>query len=135
MVIVFASILLVRGVWIGISYFQEGRYRRTDYFDDENQAWHALIVVITNASNLHGECSSCGALYTKSCACSKGGFVDKFVRDPNKTTDSPQRPPHNCPKCGNPVDGQNETEELKPIINLLHGSSIKEKRTKEQRSG
>ncbi|GJY54434.1 hypothetical protein Tco_0446098 [Tanacetum coccineum] len=33
------------------------------------------------------------------------GFVDKFVRDPNKTPDSSQRPPPNCPKCGNPVDG------------------------------
>nr|GEV18530.1 hypothetical protein [Tanacetum cinerariifolium] len=51
------------------------------------------------------ECSSCGALYNKSCGCSKGGFVDKFVRDPNKTPDSSQQPPHNCPKCGNPVDG------------------------------
>ncbi|GJU51618.1 hypothetical protein Tco_1221173 [Tanacetum coccineum] len=51
------------------------------------------------------ECSSCGALYNKSCGCSKGGFVDKFVRDPNKTPDSSQRPPQNCPKCGNPVDG------------------------------
>nr|GEV50909.1 hypothetical protein [Tanacetum cinerariifolium] len=30
---------------------------------------------------------------------------DKFVRDPNKTTDSSQRPPQDCPKCGNPVDG------------------------------
>nr|GEV51900.1 hypothetical protein [Tanacetum cinerariifolium] len=35
----------------------------------------------------------------------RGGFVDKFVRDPNKTPDSPQRPPHDCPKCGNLVDG------------------------------
>ncbi|GJV00286.1 hypothetical protein Tco_1329556 [Tanacetum coccineum] len=51
------------------------------------------------------ECSSCGALYNKSCGCSKGGFVDKFVRDPNKTPDSSQLPPHNCPNCGNPVDG------------------------------
>ncbi|GJZ84896.1 hypothetical protein Tco_0650235 [Tanacetum coccineum] len=51
------------------------------------------------------ECSSCGALYNKSRCCSKGGFVDKFVRDPNKTPDSSQRPPPNCPKCGNPVDG------------------------------
>ncbi|GJZ30275.1 hypothetical protein Tco_0575322 [Tanacetum coccineum] len=34
-----------------------------------------------------------------------GGFVDKFVCDPNKTPDSSQRPPQNCPKCGNPVDG------------------------------
>ncbi|GJR35996.1 hypothetical protein Tco_1211680 [Tanacetum coccineum] len=33
------------------------------------------------------------------------GFVGKFVRDPNKTPDSSQRPPHNCSKCGNPVDG------------------------------
>nr|GEV98019.1 hypothetical protein [Tanacetum cinerariifolium] len=51
------------------------------------------------------ECSSCGALYNKSCCCSKGGFVDKFVRDPNKTPYSSQRPPHKCPKCGNPADG------------------------------
>nr|GFB26594.1 hypothetical protein [Tanacetum cinerariifolium] len=51
------------------------------------------------------ECSSCGALYNKSCGCSKGGFVDKFVRDSNKTPDSSQRPPHDCLKCGNPVDG------------------------------
>nr|GEU45667.1 hypothetical protein [Tanacetum cinerariifolium] len=50
------------------------------------------------------ECSSCEALYNKSCGYSKGGFVDKFVRD--KTPDSSQRAPHNCPKCGNPVDGQ-----------------------------
>ncbi|GJX04815.1 hypothetical protein Tco_0190731 [Tanacetum coccineum] len=51
------------------------------------------------------ECSSCRALYNQSCGCSKGGFVDKFVRDPNKTPDSSQRPTQNCPKCGNPVDG------------------------------
>nr|GEU38224.1 hypothetical protein [Tanacetum cinerariifolium] len=38
------------------------------------------------------EYSSCGALYTKSCGCSKGSYVDKFVRDPNKTPDSSQRP-------------------------------------------
>nr|GFA64839.1 hypothetical protein [Tanacetum cinerariifolium] len=35
----------------------------------------------------------------------RGGFVDKFVCDPNKTPDSSQRPPHNFPKCRNPVDG------------------------------
>nr|GEV58364.1 putative ribonuclease H-like domain-containing protein [Tanacetum cinerariifolium] len=28
-----------------------------------------------------------------------------FVRDPNKTPDLSQRPPYNCLKCGNPVDG------------------------------
>ncbi|GJX18154.1 hypothetical protein Tco_0218986 [Tanacetum coccineum] len=50
------------------------------------------------------ECSSCGSLYNKEC-CSNMGFVGMFVRDPNKTPDSSQRPPHNCPKCGNPVDG------------------------------
>ncbi|GJS93515.1 hypothetical protein Tco_0800483 [Tanacetum coccineum] len=33
------------------------------------------------------------------------GFVDKFVFDPNKTPDPSHRPPQNCPKCGNPVDG------------------------------
>ncbi|GJW33121.1 hypothetical protein Tco_0053153 [Tanacetum coccineum] len=37
--------------------------------------------------------------------CSKGGLVDKFVRDPNKTPDSSQRPPQDCVKCGNPVEG------------------------------
>nr|GEU93851.1 hypothetical protein [Tanacetum cinerariifolium] len=51
------------------------------------------------------ECSSCGALYTKSCACSKGDFIDKFVCDPNKKPYSSQRPPQDCPKCGNLVDG------------------------------
>nr|GEX44847.1 hypothetical protein [Tanacetum cinerariifolium] len=50
------------------------------------------------------ECSSCGALYNKPCGCSKGGFIDKFVCDPNKAPDSSQRPPHYCPKCGNPFD-------------------------------
>ncbi|GJU35495.1 hypothetical protein Tco_1183849 [Tanacetum coccineum] len=51
------------------------------------------------------ECSSCGALYNKSCGCSKGGLIDKFVRDPNKMPDSSQRPPQDCVKCGNPVEG------------------------------
>nr|GEW00016.1 hypothetical protein [Tanacetum cinerariifolium] len=50
------------------------------------------------------ECPSCGALYNKSCGCSKGSFVDKFVRDPNKTPDSSQQSPRDCLKCGNPVD-------------------------------
>nr|GEW57793.1 hypothetical protein [Tanacetum cinerariifolium]GEY76236.1 hypothetical protein [Tanacetum cinerariifolium] len=51
------------------------------------------------------ECSFCGDLYNKLRGCFKGGFVDKFVCDLNKTPDSSLRPPHNCPKCGNPVDG------------------------------
>ncbi|GKD82023.1 hypothetical protein Tco_1348862 [Tanacetum coccineum] len=54
------------------------------------------------------EYSSCGAWYNKSCGCSKGGFVDKFVLDHNKTPDSSQRPfifEKNCPECGDPVEG------------------------------
>nr|GEY71596.1 hypothetical protein [Tanacetum cinerariifolium] len=75
------------------------------------------------------ECSSCEALYTKSCSCSKWGFVDKFVRDPNKTPDSSQRPPHDCPKCGNQVDGlycrrcallQNKLKEVWTPVKILH---------------
>ncbi|GJS30537.1 hypothetical protein Tco_0491157 [Tanacetum coccineum] len=50
------------------------------------------------------ECSSCGAWYNKSCGCSKGCFVDKFVINSNKTPDLSQQTP-NCPKCGNPVEG------------------------------
>ncbi|GKC76312.1 hypothetical protein Tco_1127086 [Tanacetum coccineum] len=50
------------------------------------------------------ECSPCGSLYNKEC-CSNMSFVGKFVRDPNKTPDSSQRPPQNCPKCGSPVEG------------------------------
>ncbi|GJX77761.1 hypothetical protein Tco_0324572 [Tanacetum coccineum] len=48
------------------------------------------------------ECSSCGALYTTDYCCSKGGLVDKIIC---KTPDSSQRPPQNCARCGNPVDG------------------------------
>nr|GEU40092.1 hypothetical protein [Tanacetum cinerariifolium] len=32
-------------------------------------------------------------------------FRDKIICDLNKTPDLSQRPPQNCPKCGNPVDG------------------------------
>nr|GEU59927.1 hypothetical protein [Tanacetum cinerariifolium] len=31
---------------------------------------------------------------------------DKIICDLNKTPDLFQEPPQNCPKCGNPVDGQ-----------------------------
>ncbi|GKE86056.1 hypothetical protein Tco_1559798, partial [Tanacetum coccineum] len=51
------------------------------------------------------QCSTCGALYNKSCGCSKGGLADKFVHDPNKMPDSSQRPPIVYAKYGNPVDG------------------------------
>ncbi|GJZ06019.1 hypothetical protein Tco_0539812 [Tanacetum coccineum] len=51
------------------------------------------------------ECSSCGALYNKSCGCSKGGLEDKIFVP--KTFDSSQQPPQDCVKCGNPVEGPN----------------------------
>nr|GEV74761.1 hypothetical protein [Tanacetum cinerariifolium] len=51
------------------------------------------------------ECSSCGALYTTDCCCSDGSLRDKIICDLSQTPDLFQRPPHNCPKCGNPVDG------------------------------
>nr|GEV57358.1 hypothetical protein [Tanacetum cinerariifolium] len=56
-------------------------------------------------------------------------LADKFVRDPNKTPDSSQRPPHDCPKCGNQVDGlycrrcalsQNKLKEVRTPVKILH---------------
>nr|GEU42874.1 hypothetical protein [Tanacetum cinerariifolium] len=52
------------------------------------------------------ECSSCGSLYTTDYCCSDGSLRDKIICDLNKTPDLSQRPPQNCPKCENPVDGQ-----------------------------
>nr|GEU98514.1 hypothetical protein [Tanacetum cinerariifolium] len=52
------------------------------------------------------ECSSCGALYTMDYCCSEGSLKDKIICDLNKTPNLFQEPPHNYPKCGNPVDGQ-----------------------------
>nr|GEW98422.1 retrovirus-related Pol polyprotein from transposon TNT 1-94 [Tanacetum cinerariifolium] len=37
--------------------------------------------------------------------CSDGSLGDKIIYDLDKTPDLCQRPPQNCPKCGNPVDG------------------------------
>nr|GEZ40496.1 hypothetical protein [Tanacetum cinerariifolium] len=37
--------------------------------------------------------------------CSDGSLRDKIICDLNKTPDLSQRPPQNCPKCGNPIDG------------------------------
>nr|GFC12623.1 hypothetical protein [Tanacetum cinerariifolium] len=51
------------------------------------------------------ECSSCGALYTTEYCCSDGSLGDKIICDLNETPDLLQEPFHNCPKCGNPVDG------------------------------
>nr|GEV04705.1 hypothetical protein [Tanacetum cinerariifolium] len=45
------------------------------------------------------ECSSCGALYTRNCSCSKGSVEDKILVP---------EPPKNCArcaKCGHPVNG------------------------------
>nr|GEV08205.1 hypothetical protein [Tanacetum cinerariifolium] len=52
------------------------------------------------------ECSSCRALYTTNYCCSEGSLRDKIICDLNKTPDLSQQSPQNCPKCGNPVDGQ-----------------------------
>nr|GEW45215.1 hypothetical protein [Tanacetum cinerariifolium] len=35
---------------------------------------------------------------------------DKFVHDPNETSDSSQRPPHDCLKCGNPDPNENSSQ-------------------------
>nr|GEU35979.1 hypothetical protein [Tanacetum cinerariifolium] len=51
------------------------------------------------------ECSSCRALYTVDYCCSDGILKDKIISDLDKTPDLSQRPPQNCPKCGNPVNG------------------------------
>ncbi|GJW65005.1 hypothetical protein Tco_0116889 [Tanacetum coccineum] len=48
------------------------------------------------------ECSSCGALYTRNCGCSKGSLEDNILVP---VPDSSRRPPHNCATCGDPVDG------------------------------
>nr|GEU61384.1 hypothetical protein [Tanacetum cinerariifolium] len=52
------------------------------------------------------ECLSCGGLYTTDYCCSNGSLGDKIICDLDKTPDLSQRPSRNCPKCGNPVDGQ-----------------------------
>nr|GEW59626.1 hypothetical protein [Tanacetum cinerariifolium] len=38
--------------------------------------------------------------------CSKGNLIDKIICDLNQPPDLSQRPPQNCPKYENPVDGQ-----------------------------
>nr|GEU80544.1 hypothetical protein [Tanacetum cinerariifolium] len=38
-------------------------------------------------------------------------FEDRIICDLNKTLDLFQEPPHNCPKCGNPVDDFQDTSE------------------------
>ncbi|GJX68674.1 hypothetical protein Tco_0304401 [Tanacetum coccineum] len=51
------------------------------------------------------ECSSCEALYTRNCGCSKGSIEDKILVP---VPDSSQRPlifEKNCLNCGDPVYG------------------------------
>ncbi|GJX98127.1 retrovirus-related pol polyprotein from transposon TNT 1-94 [Tanacetum coccineum] len=73
-------------------------------FSDQ-QAGNAKFYVGDSETLCEMEMRNTVALYNKSCGCSKGGLIDKFVRDPNKTPDSSQRPPILCVKCGNPVEG------------------------------
>nr|GEW40305.1 hypothetical protein [Tanacetum cinerariifolium] len=51
------------------------------------------------------ECSSCETWYTTDYCCSVRILGDKIICDLDKTPDLSQRPPQNCPKCGNPVYG------------------------------
>ncbi|TXG64052.1 hypothetical protein EZV62_011046 [Acer yangbiense] len=37
--VVFVSILLIRGVWTGVTYLQESRNHRMGELDDENSTW------------------------------------------------------------------------------------------------
>nr|GFB67863.1 hypothetical protein [Tanacetum cinerariifolium] len=46
------------------------------------------------------------AFYTTNYFCSDGSLGDKIIYDLDKTSDLSQQSPQNCPKCGNPVDGQ-----------------------------
>nr|GEU66125.1 hypothetical protein [Tanacetum cinerariifolium] len=56
-------------------------------------------------TSLDYACSSCRALYTTDYCFSDGSPMDKIICDLDKTLDLSQRPPQNCPKCGNPVVG------------------------------
>nr|GEV79438.1 hypothetical protein [Tanacetum cinerariifolium] len=66
------------------------------------------------------ECSSCGALYTTDYCSSDGSLMDKIICDLNKTPDLSQRPPQNCPKCGNPLDDASElSNDNTNVVNAL----------------
>nr|GEX72774.1 hypothetical protein [Tanacetum cinerariifolium] len=60
---------------------------------------------LTKEAQQAQECSSCGALYITDYCCSEWILGDKIICDLDKTPDLSQRPPQNCPKCGNPIDG------------------------------
>nr|GEW36004.1 uncharacterized mitochondrial protein AtMg00810-like [Tanacetum cinerariifolium] len=67
------------------------------FLDRRLISWQCKMQTIVATSTTKAEYAAAVASYW--------GFIDKFVRDPNKTPDSSQRPPQDCPKCGNPVDG------------------------------
>ncbi|GJQ94496.1 hypothetical protein Tco_0005635 [Tanacetum coccineum] len=68
----------------------------------ERDTWHLACVSPRRRVSVR-ECSSCRALYTKNCGCSKESLEDKILVP--KTPDSSQRSPQNCANCGDPVDG------------------------------
>ncbi|KAG2704787.1 hypothetical protein I3843_05G021100 [Carya illinoinensis] len=37
--VVFVCILLIRGLWTGVTYLQESRYQKVNEFDDDRRAW------------------------------------------------------------------------------------------------
>ncbi|GJU42752.1 hypothetical protein Tco_1195709 [Tanacetum coccineum] len=51
------------------------------------------------------ECSSCGALYTRNCGCSKGSLEDKILVPVPDSSQQPLIFEKNCLNCGDPVHG------------------------------
>ncbi|GJV20241.1 hypothetical protein Tco_1369261 [Tanacetum coccineum] len=51
------------------------------------------------------ECSSCGALYTRNCGCSKGSLEDKILVPVPDSSQRPLKIENFCLNCGDPVHG------------------------------
>ncbi|GKB12316.1 hypothetical protein Tco_0846239, partial [Tanacetum coccineum] len=51
------------------------------------------------------ECSSCGALYTRNCGCSKGSLEDKILVPVPDSSQRPLKIEKICLNCGDPVHG------------------------------
>ncbi|GKA92524.1 hypothetical protein Tco_0814449 [Tanacetum coccineum] len=51
------------------------------------------------------ECSSCGALYTRNCGCSKGSLEDKILVPVSDSSQRPLKIEIFCLNCGDPVHG------------------------------
>ncbi|GKE55867.1 hypothetical protein Tco_1495052, partial [Tanacetum coccineum] len=51
------------------------------------------------------ECSSCGALYTRNCGCSKGSLEDKILVPIPESSQRPLKIEKFCLNCGDPVHG------------------------------